>query len=491
MRKKSNITTEHKCLICSSSFVCTTQNFSKHLKTHEVTSQEYFDRFFKKETDGKCLTCGKQTNFRSITVGYSKFCCNVCAQTNPEILAKIKKVNLEKFGTETYTQTEEYKEKVRKIRTKEWENKRTCKIEATKLETYKKKYFSEYEYLGYRESGGKFKTRDHNLKCGCGHEFWIQNQLVLIRTKAKENLCTLCNPLNNYTRPQNDFKDFLYSIIPEKEIFQNCRSVFNGEMELDLYIESQKIAFEFNGLFWHSEVNVDKNYHLRKTQRCEEKGIRLVHIWEDDWKLKRPIVESMVRNIFGKTQRTLYARKCDIKHLKYNEISSFLDENHLQGQTISTINYGLFFDSELVSVMTFSPQRLSVGGKKEDGSFELVRFCNKINTNVVGAASKLFSYFIKKINPTTIKSFADKSWSNGHLYEVLGFKKMKDSEPAYHYIVSNTRQNRFKYRKSELIRHGFDESKTEHEIMLERHIYRIYDCGNYVYVWSLNDRVEK
>jgi hypothetical protein len=488
MKSSSNKTSIFFCKICETEIKTTSQNFSKHLKQHEITSKDYYDKFFKTEQCGICLTCGKETKFKSISSGYLPFCSNFCAQTHPSTLLKVKNINIQKYGVETYTQTQEYKDKIKKIRTDDWEKKRTDKINETKLESYKHKYFSEYEYLGYREAGGKYKTKEHHLKCQCGFDFWIQNQLILLRSKAKEKLCTKCNPLNNYTRPQNDFGDFLKSIVPDKTILTNCRKVFNGELELDLFIEELNIAFEFNGLFWHSEVNLDNNYHLRKTEMCQEKGIRLVHIWEDDWRDKREIVKSMVSNILSKTKTTIYARKCEIKQLNYKETLDFLNENHLQGHTNSTINYGLIYDSEIVSVMTFSPQRISVGGKKEENSYELVRFCNKLNTNVVGAASKLFSHFVKTINPVKIKSFADKSWSNGNMYSVLGFRKMQDSSPSYHYIVSNTRVNRFNFRKSVLVSQGFDINKTEHEIMLERKIYRLYDCGCLVFEWSQKEK---
>ena len=119
--------------------------------------------------------------------------------------------------------------------------------------------------------------------------------------------------------------------------------------------------------------------------------------------------------------------------------------------------------------------------KKGEGVYELLRFCNKLNTTVVGGASKLLKHFIKTVNPKSIISYADKRWSNGNLYEKLGFIHTHDSKPNYFYIVNNKRENRFSYRKDILVKEGYDKTKTEHEIMLERKIYRIYDCGCMVF----------
>ena len=100
-----------------------------------------------------------------------------------------------------------------------------------------------------------------------------------------------------------------------------------------------------------------------------------------------------------------------------------------------------------------------------------------MDTRVVGGASKLLKHFIKTYNPNEIISYADKRWSDGNLYEVLGFQKYNESKPNYFYIINGKREYRFNYRKSILVKQGYDPNKTEKEIMEERGIPRIYDCG--------------
>ena len=116
--------------------------------------------------------------------------------------------------------------------------------------------------------------------------------------------------------------------------------------------------------------------------------------------------------------------------------------------------------------------------------WELLRFCNKINHSVIGGASKLFKHFIKYYNPKQLISYADRRWSQGNLYKQLGFNKTHNSIPNYFYVVNNEREHRFKYRKNLLVESGFDIKKTEREIMYDRGIYRIYDCGNLVYIYN-------
>ena len=108
----------------------------------------------------------------------------------------------------------------------------------------------------------------------------------------------------------------------------------------------------------------------------------------------------------------------------------------------------------------------------------MLRFCNKLNTNIIGGASKLFKHFVENYKSKEITTYADRSISQGRLYETLGFKFIKKTEPNYYYIIDGIRHHRFNFRKDVLVKQGYDPNKTEHEIMLERNIYRIYDSGN-------------
>lgn len=262
---------------------------------------------------------------------------------------------------------------------------------------------------------------------------------------------------------------------------QNYRSILSGNKELDIYLPSKKIAFEFDGLYWHNEKNQpSRSYHVNKTNECADKGIQLIHIFEDEWIYKKDIVKSRILHLLGKSHK-IYARKCDIREVNSSTARLFLNENHIQGFCGSTYRFGLYYNNELVSLMTFGSKRKNLGSKTINGHYELLRFCNKLNTNVVGGASKLFKHFIKVVNPSNVISYADRRWSKGDLYEVLGFTLTHKSQPSYFYVINDKRENRFNYRKDVLIREGYDSEKTEHQIMLDRGIYRIYDCGCLVY----------
>jgi len=293
--------------------------------------------------------------------------------------------------------------------------------------------------------------------------------------------CPKCNA--NFSNVEKDFLKFI-----EKnyfgEVLVNVKNIINP-YELDVYLPDLKLAFEFNGLYWHSEKFVHKNYHLDKTLKCElnDKEIHLIHIYEDDWTYKQDIVKSRILNLLGKSKK-IFARKTEIKEVSYKESREFLEKNHIQGNCISKIRLGLYYENELVSLMTFGKLRKCLGQQSKEGLYELLRFCNKINTSVVGGANKLFKYFINNYTFSSIISYADRSWTmnNGKtLYDNLGFKLHCITQPNYYYVNKGIRENRFKYRKNVLVEQGFDVNKSEHQIMLERNIYRIYDSGSIKY----------
>jgi hypothetical protein len=286
--------------------------------------------------------------------------------------------------------------------------------------------------------------------------------------------CPKCN-----TQSSKSEKEVVTFLRQFKKVEENDKKILGGK-ELDIYIKELKTAIEYNGLYWHSEIHKDKNYHLDKLENCNKQGIRLVQIFEDEWLNKRNIVESRLKGIVGKN-KIIYARKTTIKEVSPKESSKFLEENHLQGKIGAKVKIGLYEENDLVAIMTFGDLRVNLGATKKEGNYELLRFCNKLNTTVVGGASKLLKHFTRNYNPKSIISYADRRWSEGNVYEKIGFNKVSTSKPNYFYTKGTVRENRFKYRKSELVKAGFSKEKTEKQIMTEQGYYRIYDCGTIKY----------
>jgi hypothetical protein len=296
-----------------------------------------------------------------------------------------------------------------------------------------------------------------------------------------------CSDYKGYSLIEDELRVFLSNYFSNDEICLNRRDILSNRLELDIYIPHINMAIEINGVYWHSEsMGKYKDYHLYKTTKCDEKGIDLIHILDYEWIFKKPIIQSIILNKINKINNRFFARKCIIKEIKDTKIvRDFLDNNHIQGYTHSSINLGLFNGEELVSLMTFSKNRF----KKDSNELEMVRFCNLLNTNVVGGASKLFKYFIKNHNPNKLPvvSFADKRFFKGKLYEKLGFTFVKNTSPSYIYWKNNKILNRMSCQKHKLhkLLNEFDPIKTEYENMLNNGWRRVWDSGNLKWVYNI------
>ena len=356
---------------------------------------------------------------------------------------------------------------------KEVISKRVESYEKSKIDSLKEKLPDGVSFIE------KFKnlnlTDDYiKLRCGkCENSFDITRQYLDFRLKTDENVCLICNPKKSGTsRMEKEVFEFISQYVKSLN-----RYVIDG-IECDIFIEEHKLAIEVNGLYWHSDIYKGKSFHLDKKKRLLEMDINLIHIWEDDWILKKDMIKSYLLSKINIFTEKIGARKCLVKQITDNKIvRNFLEENHIQGFVGSSYKFGLYYKEQLVSIMTFGKLRKSLGNRSDSNSLELLRFCNKKNTQVIGGASKLFNFAISNMEFDEIISYADYSRSNGEIYFGIGFNFVYISDPNYYYIVDGVRKHRFSFRKDVLVSKGFDSDKTEKEIMESLNIPKIWDCG--------------
>jgi G:T-mismatch repair DNA endonuclease (very short patch repair protein) len=421
------------------------------------------------------------------------------------IRKKSKTTCIEKYGQETYSKTDECKKKIVSSSLENYgvDNPMKSKIIKKKIVdncikehgvthlsktddfkikiknhrerlTYEKfKYLLRYDYdvLSYSNENFSIIHKD------CGTTFSIYKGLIIARNRLGVTICTSCNKVGlQYSSIESELIRFLDD--NNISYIKNDRSILSGQ-ELDVYLPDQKIAIEVNGLYWHSELYKDKKYHLNKTIKCNKLDINLIHIWEDDWKNKKDIIKSIILNKVGYIRKKIFARKCIVRSVNSKDSRKFLDDNHIQGFSSSSTKLGLYYDDKLVSLMTFGYRYTN--GKLE---YELIRFCNIINTIVIGSASKLFNYMLNSLDVSEVISYADISIFSGSIYDILGFKKHSLSSPNYFWIVDGVKKHRFNFSKKKLVSKGFDKNKTEVEIMHDQGYYRVFSCGQEKWIYK-------
>ena len=198
--------------------------------------------------------------------------------------------------------------------------------------------------------------------------------------------CPKCG--NHLSNGENEIADFIGNLIGKNNIIRGDHSVLNSN-ELDIYIPEKKLAFEFNGLRWHSEqFNKGKYYHLNKTKLCEEKRIHLIHIFEDDFLFNKRIIFSYIKHILSIKLSKIDDDFLIIKTINKDIAKSFLNSNCLKKYCKSTYHIGAYYNGELIFVTSLV--------KKKNDVWYIVRSCGNYNYEYRGFSRKNQKYLQKK-----------------------------------------------------------------------------------------------
>jgi hypothetical protein len=346
------------------------------------------------------------------------------------------------------------------------------------LDKSKKVHGDRYDYSKVVYKGAKNKVE---IVCSKHGSFWMAAESHYI---AKQN-CPSCG--NHYTLPQKEVEAYIATLVGTDYI-ANTRAVIPPK-ELDIYIPSKKFAIEFNGIYWHSVTAKSspkkKMAHKNKYWLCQQKGVELIQIEEQEWRTRRPIWESIIASRLGKHQTKIQARKTIFREVSKNEADQFLNEHHLQGSSLMTRwHFGLFYQGTLVGVLAYAWLNKEV-------SLNLVRLAFPKGVTIVGGAQKLFKHSLLHIPPTPIVTYSNNRYSSGRVYQVLGFSLDKKLPPSYQWFYKQKIWNKRHYRHSKLPQalggKKYNPVLTEHENMFKNGARCLYDAGYIRWVYAKNE----
>ena len=333
--------------------------------------------------------------------------------------------------------------------------------------------FDNYTTMSVRDNSSPDRKHDHFIKYEIKCNVCETSFLTTFTTQVP--ICRTCNP-KSCSRPEL----FVKSIIELYNItFEQSNKTLIKPQELDLYVPDRNMAFEINGNYWHSEIagERDSYYHLNKTEKSNQIGINLIHLFDDEIDSKPEITMSIISGLLNIYQREINIDQCVIKKVTTEEKNAFLNTNHIDGTVVSTYNIGLYNNEELVSIMTFL--------KNKEGLI-LNRYCNILNTEISNSFENLFNHFKTNYKFDKIISYSDCRFfginPENTIFHKSGFKFVKQNAPTYFYLDGDSyreRYNRFQINKQILLEQfKGDSSKTEWELAQENGYDRIWDCGN-------------
>mgnify|MGYP004645601071 CR=1 FL=1 len=365
-------------------------------------------------------------------------------------LEKSKQTNVQKYGKEFYTQTDEYKSI-----SKETRDKRISSlgyflpIQNNYCDEFKKLLYDRDKSIDYLKNK-KYTINDLSINFNC-------SITAIVKWVKRLNL-------QEYVQFHvgSKYEKELMSIFGELN-FKLHYKLPNGK-EIDLYNEEKRIGIEFNGDYWHSDINKNKSYHFDKSIEAQNNDIRLIHIYEYEWLDERikPILISLINIACGKVDKKIYARNCVIKQISNIEARDFNNKNHLQGHRNAQITYGLFYEDELVQLMSFSYD-------KKCGWWEIIRGCPGSNNIVIGGVSKLFKHFIKEQHPDKIFSYCDFNKFDGTGYEKIGMKFIGYTGPDKTWLINGKAVKR---------------QPSKHKQLKELAEASIWGAGSKKYLWT-------
>lgn len=318
--------------------------------------------------------------------------------------------------------------------------------------------------------GSAYRAR---WKCRkAGHQWYAS----VADRACKKNGCPECAAKTFVSAAENDIAGHLRSLGLNVETTVRR---FPNIHELDIFLPDLNVAVEYNGLYWHSEEKGrDRDYHKNKHDACAAQGIRLIQVWEDDWRDRRRVVERMLAHKLGvSSEAKVYARATTIVDMPLADSQTFFEENHIQSWTSGTHYLGLrTADGTIVAAMI-----LKASGRGRE--LRLERYAT--SCHVIGGQSKLIRYAERNIPGwDSMVTFADLEVSDGNLYEKTGWTHDGVIRTDYRYVYKGRRLHKFGFRLARFERDPdliWEEGLTERELAAKNGILRVWDSGKIRY----------
>lgn len=334
-----------------------------------------------------------------------------------------------------------------------------------------------------------------------------------VYARVAGNGCPTCS--NQGTSKQEaEMTAVLQALLPDETVLANVKGILPNDLELDAVVPRRDFAVEFNGTYFHSEVfGRDKNYHANKTHLAKQTGLSLIHVWEDDWLLRRPQVIRGLAHKLGadatsrlldvlpgadpRIAQTRMARNLQVRIVDGSAARTFLNANHIQGAVTATLHFALTEpgdDSDIRALLSLRSHKNSARSKRSPGTWEIQRYATC--GIVAGGFTRLLTHAEKWIRASGSPlnkwvTFAAADVSDGGLYRTAGFTAEAQLPPDYRYVG---KRNRWRREPKEAYQRkrfrddpdlAWDESWTEHQAALENGLYRIYDAGKTRWVKQL------
>lgn len=334
----------------------------------------------------------------------------------------------------------------------------------------------------YQLISNKYKNNRSKLDmiCDVGHKI----KMTYYAFKYEESRCISCS--HQTSKAEQEILTFTQQYYPSsskikfRDLILNCPTEYKNK-ELDIYIPQLRLAIEYCGLYWHSDLSGKKStkHHTNKLKWCNDNNIRLITIFEDEWLNRKEQTKNFLLSVLNVYTIKLGARQCIVFPIDNKEAIKFIDTYHIQPIARCKFSFGLYYNKELIGIITGSKHH------RNNESIILQRMCFKTGYQIAGGASKLFSVFKKeaKLYSNSIISWSDNRISEGNVYNKMGFILFKNLPPDYSYVKHGV-YNRFSKQSLKKTKEEQALNKTESMLRTEQGYYKIWDCGKKTWIFN-------
>lgn len=313
-----------KCELCNKEFK-SLQSLGLHLShSHkDISHKEYYDKYLKKDGDGICPVCGKETKWKGGLHGYARTCSISCGQKHPETREKMSNTNLKKYGATNPYGSKEIREKIKQtnlknigvenpfqqkdVQLKARHNSHTKEAEEKRQNTNLKKYGNKH-HIASKEIREKTVN---TLK----ERYNVINPYSIpeIHTKAIQN------SLHYYDDNGNDssWEALLDNALNNKNIkhYKHYNKDPRYPFQCDFYLPDTDTFIEINGFWMHG------GHYFNKRRKAD---LEKLAIWES--KISNKLYKTAIEVW---TKSDLYKRKIAKKNkLNYIVLWTLEDINN-------------------------------------------------------------------------------------------------------------------------------------------------------------------
>lgn len=319
------------------------------------------------------------------------------------------------------------------------------------------------------------------------------NEIATITGRSYRYLCSIVNTSMDFIKQSSQgllhesMMLFLESLgfVKGVDFIMNDRVVIYPK-EIDFYFPKQRVGIEVNDLWTHnSTINTyggpvkPKNYHMDKSKLAKEKGIRLIHAWEHyfDNPDQYEVLKNAIKHALGISKYRVYARNTYVKEVTNTSLKDFFNKNNIQGFRGAKTAYALFDKKTDEVLMAYSVGNPHFSHQKYD--LELIRGASKLDTTIVGGASKLWKYIIDN-NPevNSIVYYIDRNIYNGSSISTLeGNLELVSTQIGFwnYFVDTKEMKNRQPGKHKEI-----------KELVEQGKVWEVYNAGTETYVWTRN-----